>query len=195
MHLVDLDGAREGKTSNLSSVAGIVKAVEIPCELGGGIRNEKTIRELLDLGVDRLVIGTTAVKNAAWFRSMCSTFPGKLVLGIDARDGRVATDGWLKTSNISAIELAQQFAKEPIAAIIYTDIETDGMMAGPNIEAMTQMKHAVDLPVVASGGVSCVADVEKLANVPMAGCIIGRALYDKSLTLKDALVAARKKNQ
>jgi len=195
LHLVDLDGAREGKTSNLSSVAGIVKAVEIPCELGGGIRNEKTIRELLDLGVDRLVIGTTAVKNAAWFRSMCSTFPGKLVLGIDARDGRVATDGWLKTSNISAIELAQQFAKEPIAAIIYTDIETDGMMAGPNIEAMTQMKHAVDLPVVASGGVSCVADVEKLANVPMAGCIIGRALYDKSLTLKDALVAARKKNQ
>jgi len=189
-HLVDLDGAREGRPANWDSVRAIVGSTEVPCELGGGIRNEEAIRELLDLGLARLVIGTLAIRQPDWFRQMCRTFPGKLVLGIDARDGRVATDGWEKTSAVSAIELAGQFAGEPIAAIVYTDIATDGMMAGPNVAAMAQMQAAVDLPVVASGGVTTVEDVSRLAAAGMAGCIIGRALYEGTLKLPDAIAAA-----
>jgi phosphoribosylformimino-5-aminoimidazole carboxamide ribotide isomerase len=123
---------------------------------------------------------------------MCRQFPGRLVLGIDARGGRVATDGWLETSDVVATELAGQFAGEPIAAIIYTDIDTDGMLSGPNVEAMAQMQAAVDLPVIASGGVTSKEDVARLAAAGMAGCIIGRALYEGTLTLGDALAAAGK---
>jgi len=190
-HLVDLDGAREGRPANWDSVGAIVGAVGVPCELGGGIRDERTIRQLLDLGLARLVIGTLAIRQPDWFRRMCRKFPDKLVLGIDARDGRVATDGWEKTSEFSAIELAGQFAGEPIAAIVYTDIATDGMMAGPNVAAMAQMQAAIDLPVVASGGVTTAEDVARLAAVGMAGCIIGRALYEGTLKLADAIAAAK----
>ncbi|MBN1588153.1 MAG: 1-(5-phosphoribosyl)-5-[(5-phosphoribosylamino)methylideneamino]imidazole-4-carboxamide isomerase [Pirellulales bacterium] len=189
-HLVDLDGAREGRPANLAAVAAIVRAVGVPCELGGGIRSEETIAELLDLGLARLVIGTLAIEQPDWFRRMCRRFPGKLVLGIDARGGRVATDGWLKTSEVTALELARQFAAEPLAAINYTDIATDGMMTGPNTAAMAEMRSAVDVPVIASGGISAVGDVARLAEIPMAGCIIGRALYEGNLTLPEALAAA-----
>lgn len=190
LHLVDLDGAREGRPGNLESVRAIVEAVEVPCELGGGIRSEETIGELLELGLRRLVIGTKAIREPDWFRRMCRQFPGRLVLGIDARGGRVATDGWLETSDVAATELARQFAAEPIAAIIYTDIDTDGMLSGPNVEAMAQMQAAVDLPVIASGGVAGKEDVARLAEAGMAGCIIGRALYEGTLTLGDARAAA-----
>ncbi|MEE8451438.1 MAG: 1-(5-phosphoribosyl)-5-[(5-phosphoribosylamino)methylideneamino]imidazole-4-carboxamide isomerase [Thermoguttaceae bacterium] len=189
-HLVDLDGARDGRPTNLASVRAIVEASGVPCELGGGIREEQTIRELLDLGLHRLVVGTLAIRKPDWFRAMCQKFPGKLVLGIDAREGRVATEGWLQTSDMTAIDLAVRFAEEPIAAVIYTDIATDGMMAGPNVAAMAEMQATVDLPVVASGGVTTKEDVARLAAVPMAGCIIGRALYEKTLTLPEALAAA-----
>lgn len=189
-HLVDLDGARDGRPANLASVRAIVEASGVPCELGGGIRDEQTIRELLDLGLHRLVVGTLAIQQPDWFRAMCQKFPGKLVLGIDAREGRVATEGWLQTSEMTAIDLAVQFAEEPIAAVIYTDIATDGMMAGPNLAAMAEMQAAVDLPVIASGGVTTKEDVARLAAVPMAGCIIGRALYERTLTLPEALAAA-----
>jgi phosphoribosylformimino-5-aminoimidazole carboxamide ribotide isomerase len=190
LHLVDLDGARDGRPANLASVRAIVAAAGVPCELGGGIRDEATIRELLDLGLVRLVIGTLAIREPEWFRRMCRAFPGRLVLGIDARDGRVATHGWLETSDMPATALARQFAAEPIAAIVYTDIATDGMMSGPNVSAMAEMHSAVDLPVVASGGVTTAEDVARLAAVPMAGCIIGRALYEGTLTLPAALAAA-----
>jgi len=190
LHLVDLDGARDGQPRNLSVVAAILKTVNLRCELGGGIRNEQTIRQLLDLGLCRLVIGTLAIREPDWFRDVCRQFPHRLVLGIDARDGKVATHGWLETSNMAATELARQFSKEPIAAIIYTDIATDGMLAGPNLAAMAQMQSAVDLPVVASGGVTTADDVARLAAIPMAGCIIGRALYENTITLPDALAAA-----
>ncbi len=190
MHLVDLDGARDGKLVNREAVAAIRAAVDIPCELGGGVRDENTIRQLLDLGMNRLVVGTKAIKEPDWFRDMCRTFPEKLVLGIDAKNGQVATDGWLETSDVPATELARQFAGEPIAAIIYTDIAKDGMMAGPNLEAMAEMNRAAELPVIASGGVTTAADVEQLARLEMAGCIIGRALYEGSLTLPQALEAA-----
>jgi phosphoribosylformimino-5-aminoimidazole carboxamide ribotide isomerase len=190
LHLVDLDGARDGRPANLASIEAIVEAVDVPCELGGGIRSEETISELLQLGLKRLVIGTLAIRDPDWFRGMCRQFPDRLVLGIDARDGRVASDGWLQTSDVSATELAGQFAHEPIAAIVYTDIATDGMMAGANVDAMAEMQAAVDLPVVASGGVTTVDDVARLAAVPMAGCIVGRALYEGKLTLSQAMAAA-----
>jgi phosphoribosylformimino-5-aminoimidazole carboxamide ribotide isomerase len=190
LHIVDLEGAREGLPVNLPSVQEILSAVDIETELGGGIRDEQSISELLAFGLSRLVIGTSALTDPEWFRSACHQFPGRLVLGIDARDGRVATDGWLKQSNVTAIELARQFAAEPLAAIIYTDIATDGMLAGPNVTAMAEMQAAVDLPIIASGGVTTADDVARLAQAGLAGCIIGRALYEGTLKLADALSAA-----
>ncbi len=190
LHLVDLDGAREGRPMNLPSVRAIIEAVDIPCELGGGIRDEKVIGELLELGLARVVIGTKALREVDWFRAMCRQYPGRLALGIDARDGRVATSGWLETSDVAATTLAQQFADEPLASLIYTDIATDGMLAGPNVAAMVEMREAVDLPLIASGGVTRAQDVGLLAAVGVTGCIIGRALYEGTLTLAEALAVA-----
>ena len=190
LHLVDLDGARTGRVENRAQVKAIVQAVSVPCELGGGIRDAETIADLLDLGLQRLVIGTRALREPDWFRQVCRQFPGRLVLGIDARDGHVASDGWLEASHVRATDLARQMAREPIAAIIYTDIATDGMLAGPNLAATAEMQSAVDVPVIASGGVTTAADVADLARLNVAGCIIGRALYEGRLTLKDALAAA-----
>ena len=190
LHLVDLDGARDGQPANLPSVRAILRAIEVPCELGGGIRDEAAIGRLLELGLARLVIGTKALRDPEWFRGVVRQFPGRLVLGIDARDGHVATDGWLETSSMPAVELARQFEDEPLAAIIYTDIAKDGMLAGPNVAAMQEMREAVRLPVIASGGVTTAADVARLAAANMAGCIIGRAIYEGKLTLPEALEAA-----
>ena len=157
--------------------------MEVPCQLGGGIRDEATIAQLLQLGLQRLVVGTQALKDPAWFREMCRKFPHKLVAGIDARGGRVATDGWLETSTIEATQWALDLSAEPIAAIVYTDIAKDGMMEGPNLPAMAEMASAVSTSVVASGGVTTASDVMQLAATGVAGCIIGRALYEGSLTL------------
>ncbi len=191
LHLVDLDGEKEGRPVNIASVEAIVKTSGVPCELGGGIRSDYGIQELFKVGVARVIIGTLALKEPDWLRRMCRKYPGRLVLGIDARDGLVAAEGWLKTSDMKAIDLARQFAREPIAAIVYTDIATDGMLSGPNIAAMTEMQAAVEWPVIASGGVTTKEDVARLAAVPMDGCIIGRALYEGTLTLPDALEAAK----
>ena len=190
LHLVDLDGAREGLPVNLPAVQDIAAEVGIEIELGGGVRDEQSISELLNFGLSRLVVGTSAIKDPEWFRETCRKFPGQLVLGIDARDGLVATDGWLETSDVSAITLAQQFLGEPLAAIVYTDIATDGMMSGPNVAAMQAMQQAVALPVIASGGVTTLDDVRALAQAGMAGCIIGRALYEGSFELNDAIAVA-----
>jgi phosphoribosylformimino-5-aminoimidazole carboxamide ribotide isomerase len=190
LHLVDLDGARDGRPGNSKSVQAILGSVDVPCELGGGIRTEESIAYCLDLGLSRLVIGTRALEEPDWFRRLCRTFPGRLALGIDARDGRVATQGWLKTSDTSAIELARTFDGEPLAAIIYTDIATDGMLAGPNVAAMQAMQSAVETPVIASGGITTAEDVRSLARAGLAGCIIGRSLYEGRLTLAEAHAAA-----
>jgi phosphoribosylformimino-5-aminoimidazole carboxamide ribotide isomerase len=190
LHLVDLDGARDGLPANLPGVRAILQAVGVPCELGGGIRSEAAIRDLLDLGLQRLVIGTLAVREPDWFCHVCRTFPQRLVLGIDAKDGRVATEGWQQTSTAEAIELARRFADEPIAAVVYTDIARDGMLSGPNLAAMARMQAAIDRPVVASGGVTTVDDVARLAAIPMAGCIIGRALYEGTIGLPEAIQRA-----
>jgi phosphoribosylformimino-5-aminoimidazole carboxamide ribotide isomerase len=191
LHLVDLDGARDGTSANKEAVAAILAAVDIPCELGGGVRDEATIKSWLDAGLHRLVIGTKALKEPDWFREMCRRYPQQLVLGIDASNGRVATDGWLDVSDVSATEMAKQYAAEPLAAIVYTDIAKDGMMAGTNLPAMLEMKQAVDVPVIASGGVTNVEDVRQLARMDMAGCIIGRALYEGTLKIADAVSAAK----
>lgn len=190
LHLVDLDGARDGRAANRAAVAAILEAVEVPCQLGGGIRDEAAIAELLALGLSRLVIGTKALKEPDWFRAMARRFPEQLAVGIDAKDGLVATDGWLEVSATPAVDFARQFAGEPLAAIIYTDIAKDGMMAGPNFEAMAEMQATASCPVIASGGVTTAEDVGRLARLGLAGCIVGRALYEGSLTLAAALSAA-----
>lgn len=190
LHLVDLDGARDGKLINQDAVAAIVSAVDVPTELGGGVRYESSIRQLLELGLSRVVVGTKAIREPDWLKQMCATFPEQIVLGIDAKDGRVATDGWLEVSDVPAADLAAQFDGQPLAAIVYTDIATDGMLAGPNVEAMREMASAVNVPVIASGGVTTAEDVAKLKQTGVAGCIIGRALYEGKLSLADALAAA-----
>jgi phosphoribosylformimino-5-aminoimidazole carboxamide ribotide isomerase len=192
LHLVDLDGARDGRLINRDAVSAIARAVDIPVELGGGIRDEATIAELLQLGLSRVVVGTKALREPDWLRAMCKKFPQRIVLGIDAREGRVATHGWLETSNTSAVDLAKQLSDLPLAALIYTDIATDGMLAGPNLAAMREMASAVKLPVIASGGVTTVKDVEDLVGTGVAGCIIGRALYEHKLALADALEVIEK---
>jgi len=189
LHLVDLDGAKSGSVENRAAVASIVSHVGVPCELGGGIRDEATISELLGIGLNRLVIGTKALKEPDWFREMCRRFPDQLVLGLDARNGRVATDGWLETSETPATELAAAFRDEPLSAIVYTDIAKDGMMAGPNFPAVAEMNEAVDFPLIASGGVTGIDDVRKLAQIGVAGCIIGRSLYEGKLSVTDAISA------
>ena len=190
LHLVDLDGAREGKPVNLQAVQEIVETVEIPCEIGGGIRDENTICQYLDIGLQRVIIGTYALKKPVWFREMCLHYPGKLVLGIDARSGMVATEGWLETSETSAVELAAQFAEAEIAAVIFTDIATDGMMKGPNIPATLSMMEAIHVPVVCSGGITDLEDVRNLYNAGINGCIIGRALYEGTISIAEANDAA-----
>lgn len=187
LHLVDLDGARDGKPTNHDVVRKIVAAVDMQCELGGGVRDQATIEALLDTGLSRLVLGTAALKNADWFREMCLQFPKQLVLGIDARDGLVATDGWLETSTTPATELADQFRDVPLAAIVYTDIATDGMLQGPNVPEMAAMQRHVDVPVVASGGVTTIDDVQRLEEAGLAAAIIGRAIYEGTLELAEAI--------
>lgn len=190
MHLVDLDGARDGLWINQDAVRSIIESIAVPCQLGGGVRDEATIELLLGLGVSRLIVGTKALKEPEWFSSMVEKFPHKLALGIDARNGMVATDGWLETSETMAISLAQQFDNQPVAAIIYTDISRDGMMQGANIAGMSEMKQATNIPVIASGGVTTLDDVKQLREAGLDGAIIGRSLYDGVIDLKEAIALA-----
>jgi phosphoribosylformimino-5-aminoimidazole carboxamide ribotide isomerase len=187
LHLVDLDGARAGKPMNGASVRAILEAVAIPCELGGGLRTEEQIAEALAWGLDRVVIGTRALEDLGWFAHICTRFPRRIALGIDAREGMVATDGWCKISSRSALDLGRQCASLPLAALIYTDIRRDGMLEGPNFAALAELKAAVDLPVIASGGVTTIEDIRKLADLSLAGCIVGRALYEGQLDLMEAI--------
>jgi len=162
----------------------------VPCQVGGGLRSEDDVAEVLSWGVQRIVVGTQAVKDPAWLESLCRQFPGQVVLGIDARDGKVATEGWLETSQQSALELAKRCADSPLAAVVYTDIACDGMMNGPNFEGLRQMASAVTVPVIASGGVTTLEDIRRLVPLGLAGCIVGRALYEGRLDLAEALSVA-----
>lgn len=189
LHIVDLDGAKAGQPVNEQSIRAIVAAADVPCQLGGGIRSEEHITRALAWGVSRVVIGTKALQSPVWLEEMSRKFPGNLVLGIDAKGGMVATQGWLEVSSVGAIELAQRFEQLPLAAIVYTDIARDGMLQGVNAQAMAEMVHGTRLPIIASGGVTTLDDIRTLAAIPVAGCIVGRALYEGRLTLKDILQA------
>jgi phosphoribosylformimino-5-aminoimidazole carboxamide ribotide isomerase len=187
IHLVDLDGAKAGRPVNVEAVRQIIDRVGVPCQLGGGIRDEATIAAWLQAGIERVVVGTQALRDPEWFGRMADDYPSRLLLGLDARDGRVATEGWLDTSDVDALTLARRFDSLPIAGIIYTDIARDGMLEGPNLDATAALAEAVRSPVIASGGVGTLEDLLRLAALPIAGCIVGRALYDGRFTLRSAL--------
>ena len=191
LHLVDLDGAKEGRPINGPSVRAIVKAADIPCQLGGGLRTEGDIREVLGWGVARVIVGTKAVASPTWLDEMTAKFPQQIVLGIDAKNGLVATHGWLDVSTVAAVDLAKRFERLPLAGLVYTDIARDGMMQGVNAAAMTEMVHATKLPVIASGGVTTIDDIRILRAIPVAGVIVGRALYEGTVDLREITVAAR----
>jgi phosphoribosylformimino-5-aminoimidazole carboxamide ribotide isomerase len=186
IHLVDLDGAKAGRPVNVDAVGAILGRVQVPCQLGGGIRDEATIAAWLDAGLERVIVGTQALKDPAWFRAMALTYPGRLILGLDARDGRVATGGWLDVSSVEATDLAEQFDDLPLAALVYTDIARDGMLDGPNLAATEALALRVKTPVIASGGVGSLEDLERLSALPIVACIVGRALYDGRFRYRDA---------
>ena len=192
LHVVDLDGAKAGKPANLEAIAAIVQNVSVPVQVGGGLRDRTSVSQLLDIGVQRVILGTVAVEQPQLVQDLCQEFPGQIVVGIDARNGLVATRGWLETSSVAAIDLAQQMAQLGAAAIIYTDIHRDGTLSGPNLEALRELASAISIPVIASGGVSSITDLlSLLALEPLgvSGAIVGRAIYTGDVSLKDAIRA------
>lgn len=190
LHLVDLNGAFAGQPVNADAVAAILAAVEIPVQLGGGIRDLATVEGWLSRGVARVILGTAAAENPALVRTAAAAFPGQVAVGLDARAGRVATRGWAEATELTVTELAKRFEDAGIAAIIYTDIDRDGAMAGPNVDATATLARAVSVPVIASGGVSQLDDLRALRDTGVvAGAISGRALYDGAIDLAEALAA------
>lgn len=189
LHLVDLDGAKTGQPTNHQVIADIVKAVNIPVQVGGGLRSLETVAALLELGVHSAILGTVAVENPQLVGELCQTFPQQIIVGIDARDGKVATRGWLETSEVLATDLADQMAQLGAAAIIYTDIHRDGTLQGPNKAALRELAEGVPIPIIASGGVSSIQDLlGLLALEPLGvtGVIVGKALYTGDVSLKEA---------
>jgi phosphoribosylformimino-5-aminoimidazole carboxamide ribotide isomerase len=193
LHVVDLDGAVKGAPVNLKTVEKIVAAAgNVPVQVGGGIRDEDTVQRLLDVGVSFVIIGTKAVNTPHFVRDLCIEYPRHVMVAIDAKDGRVAVDGWAKLSHFGAIEMAQHCERDGVEAIIYTDIGRDGMMSGFNSDSTRQMAQAITTPVIASGGVSSLEDLRQLRELEgdgVIGCIIGRALYEGGLKLADCLKA------
>jgi len=192
IHLVDLNGAFEGQPVNAAAVEAILKSVSIPVQLGGGIRSMETIAHWLQSGVRRVILGTVAVKNPTLVREACREWPGRIAVGIDAKGGKVAIEGWAEMSELTAVELAAQFEDAGAAAIIHTDVDRDGVLAGPNIEATAALARSTSVPVIASGGVSSLEDLLALrATGGIAGAISGRALYDGRIDLRAALATLR----
>ena len=196
MHVVDLNGAFAGRPVNGDAVDAILAAVDVPVQLGGGIRDLETIGMWLERGISRVILGTVAVRDPDLVRAACKEFPGAVAVGIDARDGRVAVEGWAEASELGAIELANKFEDAGVAAIIYTDIDRDGAMQGVNIQATVELAAATSIPIIASGGVSSVADLkalkqeaDKLVSGELNGAISGRALYDGGMDLAEAIAA------
>lgn len=190
IHVIDLDGAFEKSPQNMNSIKKIIESVNAGVQVGGGIRDKKTIRMFIDLGAKRVIIGTEAIKNPKLVKDACKEFPGRIVVGIDARNGMVAIEGWTETTKIKAVDLAKQFEDCGVAAINFTDIYRDGMQTGPNIKETMIISESVSIPVVASGGVSTIEDIKKLIQLEkfgVTGIITGRALYSKNLNLKEAI--------
>lgn len=187
LHLVDLDGAKAGKPTNIEALTSIRRAVTIPLQVGGGLRSEQDLQLIFELGIERAILGSKACQDPAWLEQMARRYPNRILLGLDAKGGMVATEGWLEVSQVAALDLARQVSSYPLAGIIYTDIAKDGMMAGPNWEGLAEMSEATPLPIIASGGVTTADDVRRLRTMQLAGCIIGRALYEKTIDLKEIL--------
>lgn len=190
LHLVDLDGAFQGSSANLHIVKQIVETIDIPAQLGGGIRTMEKLDEVLELGVARAILGTAALKNPILVEDACRKYGNRIAVGIDATDGMVATEGWLEVSKKSAVEFAREMEGCGVQTIIYTDIKSDGMLKGPNVEATQAISNAVRINVIASGGITSLADIEVLKSINVSGAIIGRALYTNDLSLKDAIAMA-----
>jgi len=195
LHLVDLNGAFEGRPANAAAVEAILDTVDLPVQLGGGIRDMATVERWLTLGVRRVILGTVAVKNPGLVREACRAFPGRVVLGIDARGGRVAVEGWAEVSEITALDLARRFEDAGAAAIVYTDIDRDGALQGANVEATRALAEAIETPVIASGGVASLDDLAAflaIENSGIEGVISGRALYDGRIDPQAALALLAK---
>jgi len=193
LHLVDLNGAFEGRPVNSKAVSEIITNVNMLTQLGGGIRNMDTIEFWISAGINRIILGTAALHDPALVLQACHSFPDQIAVGIDAKDGKVAVNGWAEVSEISAIDLALKFEDAGVSAIIYTDINRDGAMAGPNIEETAKLAERLSTPVILSGGISKLSDIEAVKNVRgsgIEGIIIGRALYDGSIDVKDAIALA-----
>ncbi|MBT9312518.1 1-(5-phosphoribosyl)-5-[(5-phosphoribosylamino)methylideneamino]imidazole-4-carboxamide isomerase [Leptothoe kymatousa] len=192
IHLVDLDGAKAGKPENWQAISTIVQTVDVPVQVGGGLRDRNRVKELFDLGVQYAILGTVAVENPDLVGELSQEFPGRIFVGIDARDGRVATRGWIETSTVMADDLARRMGDLGAAAIIYTDIKRDGTLKGPNLEALRELAQKIDTPVIASGGVSSMSDLLSLLGVAplgVSGVIIGKALYTDNIDLSEAIKA------
>lgn len=193
LHMVDLNGAFEGKSVNAAAVEGVLRTVSIPVQLGGGIREMQHIERWLEAGVRRVILGTVALRNPALVKEACRRFPGRVAVGIDAKSGYVAVEGWAETSQMKALDLAREFEDAGVAAIIYTDIGRDGAMQGPNLEETAALAAAISTPVILSGGVSSLDDIRKIRHYTatgIEGAIIGRALYDGAIDPKEALACA-----
>jgi phosphoribosylformimino-5-aminoimidazole carboxamide ribotide isomerase len=194
LHIVDLDGAFAGKPINAAAVEQIIAAVKIPVQLGGGIRDRATIDAWLGKGVARVIIGTAAVRNPALVKEAARVQPGQIAVGLDARDGRVAVEGWAQTSDLSALDIAKRFEDAGVAALVYTDVSRDGMLEGLNLDATIALAESVSIPVIASGGLASLDDIRALLKPrakKLAGAIIGRALYDGRLDAAEALQLIR----
>jgi phosphoribosylformimino-5-aminoimidazole carboxamide ribotide isomerase len=188
LHCVDLDGAFEGRSVNTDAIKSIRARINLPIQLGGGIRTRASIEGWLDAGITRVVLGTAALRDPELVRAAARDFPGRIAVGVDARDGWVAVEGWAETSELTALDLARRFEDAGVAALIFTDVSRDGMLAGANVEATQALAAAVTIPVIASGGVSSLADVEALqAAGTIAGVIVGRALYDGAVSAQELL--------
>ena len=189
VHLVDLNGAFAGRAVNAAAVAAVLARVRAPCQLGGGIRDLAAIEGWLSKGLARVILGTVAVRDPALVRGAARAFPGRVAVGIDARGGRVAVEGWAETTDLTALDLARRFEDAGVAAIIYTDIDRDGAMQGPNVAATAALANAVRIPVIASGGVSSLDDLRALKDcgAPLDGVISGRALYDGRIDVAEAV--------
>ncbi|MFA5555032.1 MAG: 1-(5-phosphoribosyl)-5-[(5-phosphoribosylamino)methylideneamino]imidazole-4-carboxamide isomerase [Phycisphaerae bacterium] len=192
LHIVDLDGAKLGRLVNIEAIKALAAVGRLKIEVGGGVRDESAIKQLLDLGIERVIIGTKAVEDFDWFEKIAEKFNRRIVISLDARGSKVSTDGWTKDQPQLLLDFAIKAAKLPLAAIIYTDIARDGMMTGPNLEKTKALVDAVSVPVVCAGGVNTVDDIKQLAGLGVSGAIIGRALYEGTLDLAQAIKAAQK---
>jgi len=191
LHVVDLDGAFEGEPRHFGMVAQIVRESGLPVEVGGGIRSRDTVVRYLNAGVNRVIIGTRALESPQWLAGLCSEFPDRIAAGVDARHGRVAVRGWVELSEITALALAVWLRPMRLSAVIFTDISKDGTLEGPAVESTRTFAKEVELPVIASGGVGSIEDVRRLAELPIHGIIIGRALYTDAVSLPEAIRIAR----